>query len=435
MAQSKAFLLTDEFIQNAPIPTPPSRFYFADSKERGMGVYTTPNGAKTFYLRKRVKGKDERLVIGCAKILTVEKARAKARLLKEQIMDGLDPTAERKRAKFREWTLGAHFKDYIEVYAKNHNKTWKLDQKETERFFSDWFPRYMVDITRFEVQRRYHRIAEENGMFHANRTIDRLRSIYNKAIEWGWQGDNPARFIKRFREPVRERFIQPEEMPYLLQSLDNEPSITARDYFWLALLTGARKTNLLTMRWDQINWNRETWCIPDTKNGEPVLLPLMDKAIAILKERKEFVTAEWVFPSIRNGENHFINAKRAWRRIVCRATIYQWYADDRMKPIIDGCQMILGKDNYNNLWMKLIREKAANAGIELPTGLMDTRIHDIRRTFGSYQAINGTNLLVIGRSLGHKCEKSTRVYARLSLDPVRASIKQATDKMLRTTSD
>jgi integrase len=79
--------------------------------------------------------------------------------------------------------------------------------------------------------------------------------------------------------------------------------------------------------------------------------------------------------------------------------------------------------------MKLIKEKAAKDNIVLPTGLMDIRLHDIRRTFGSYQAINGSNLMVIGRSLGHKCTKSTLVYARLSLDPVRASIKQATDVM------
>ncbi len=427
MAHSKAFLLTDDWIKNAPIPTHSKRFYFADSQEKGLGLYTTPTGTKSFYIRKRIKGRDERIIIGCAKILTVEKARAKARLIKEQISDGLDPAAERKRAIFREWTLGAHCKDYMAFYSKLHKKSWAHDQRDIDRFFSPWFHRRMVDITRFEVQKLYQKIVEDHGMFQANRTLERLKSIYNKAIEWGWQGDNPARLIKRYREKSRERFIQPEEMPYLIQSLNNEPSVTARDYFWLALLTGARKTNLLTMRWDQIDWRRETWRIPDTKNGESVLLPLLDKAIALLKERQQTVTGEWVFPSIRDGEKHFINAKRAWRRIVCRATIYQWYADDRLKPIIDECQAMLGKDNYNNLWMKLIRERAAQNEIELPIGLLDTRIHDIRRTFGSYQAINGTNLLVIGRSLGHKCEKSTRVYAKLSLDPVRASIKQATN--------
>lgn len=427
MAQSKAFLLTDEWIKEAPIPLPTKRFYFADSQEKGLGLYTTPNGAKTFYIRKRIKGRDERIIIGPAEIISVEKARLKARLIKEQISEGLDPAAERKRAIYKELTLGAHCKDYIEVYSRKHNKTWHLDERELERFFGDWFQRRMIDITRFEVQKRYQQITENNGMFQANRTLERLRSAYNKAIEWGWQGDNPARHIKKHREKTRERFIYPEEMPYLIQSLNNEPSVTARDYFWLLLLTGARKTNMLMMRWEQINWKRETWRIPDTKNGESVLLPLLEKSIALLKQRFENSTSEWVFPSNLDSEKHFVNAKRAWRRIVSRATIYQWYADDRFKSIIDECQLKLAKDNYNNYWIKLIKQRAAQEEVTLPIGLMDTRIHDIRRTFGSYQAINGSNLLVIGRSLGHKCEKSTRVYARLSLDPVRASMKQATE--------
>jgi integrase len=430
MALTKAFLLTDEWIIDAPIPLPTKRFYFADSQEKGLGLYTTPNGAKTFYIRKRIKGRDERIIIGSAEVISVEKARLKAKDIKVQISEGLDPAAERKRAIFKELTLGAHCKDYMEIYSKLHKKSWAHDQRDIDRFLSPWFHRRMIDITRQEVQKLYQKITEENGLFQANRSLERFKAIYNKAIEWGWQGDNPARLIKRHREKIRERFIQPEEMPYLIQALNTEPSITARDYFWMLLLTGARKTNMLMMRWEEINWKRETWRIPETKNGESVLLPLMDKAVSILKERQQHVIGDWVFPSIRDGEKHFINAKRAWRRIVLRATIYQWYEDDRLKPIIDECKALLAKDNYNNYWIKLIRERAAQEGIELPTGLLDTRIHDIRRTFGSYQAINGSNLLVIGRSLGHKCQKSTLVYARLSLDPVRASIKQATDVML-----
>jgi len=429
VSKKEAINFTNLWVEGLTLPTT-GRGYYNDAQEKGLGLYTTPNGAKTFYLRKRVKGRDERIIIGSAELISVEKARIQARLIKEQIAEGLDPVAEKKKHLFSQLTLGVHCKDYMEIYSKNHKKTWKHDQRDIDRFFSPWFHRRLCDITRFEVQKLYQKICEENGMFQANRSIERLNGIYNKAIEWGWQGENPAKKIKRYREKVRERFIQPEEMPYLIQSLNNEPSRTARDYFWMLLLTGARKTNMLMMRWDQINWQRETWRIPETQNGESILLPLLDKAMTLLKERHAYSNSEWVFPSIRDGDKHFINAKRAWRRIVLRATIYQWYENDRLKPLIDECQSMLARDHYNNYWMKLIRARAAQEGIDLPTGLMDTRIHDLRRTFGSYQAINGSNLLVIGRSLGHRCPKSTLVYARLSLDPVRASIKQATDRML-----
>jgi len=65
----------------------------------------------------------------------------------------------------------------------------------------------------------------------------------------------------------------------------------------------------------------------------------------------------------------------------------------------------------------------------LPPSLMDIRLHDIRRTFASYQAMTGASLITIGKSLGHKSPDATKVYARLDTDIVRASIEKAIDAM------
>jgi integrase len=62
-------------------------------------------------------------------------------------------------------------------------------------------------------------------------------------------------------------------------------------------------------------------------------------------------------------------------------------------------------------------------------GFTDVRLHDLRRTFGSWQAANGSSELLIGKSLGHRNTRSTAVYARLTLDPVRQSVERATDAM------
>lgn len=61
--------------------------------------------------------------------------------------------------------------------------------------------------------------------------------------------------------------------------------------------------------------------------------------------------------------------------------------------------------------------------------LEDIRLHDLRRTLGSYQAIDGSGLLIIGKSLGHKSTKATEVYSKLHIDPVRKSIQNAVDIM------
>ena len=76
-----------------------------------------------------------------------------------------------------------------------------------------------------------------------------------------------------------------------------------------------------------------------------------------------------------------------------------------------------------------MQQKAQERNIALPTGLMDVRIHDIRRTMGSYQAITGASLPIIGKTLGHKSPQSTQVYARLHDDPIRASMERAANEM------
>ena len=62
-------------------------------------------------------------------------------------------------------------------------------------------------------------------------------------------------------------------------------------------------------------------------------------------------------------------------------------------------------------------------------------MHDVRRTFGSYQAITGSSLQIIGKSLGHRSQDATQVYAHLYMDPVRASVERATAAMLELRSD
>lgn len=67
--------------------------------------------------------------------------------------------------------------------------------------------------------------------------------------------------------------------------------------------------------------------------------------------------------------------------------------------------------------------------MNLPSGLLDIRIHDLRRTLGSWQAATGATTAIIGKSLGHKSQKATAIYARLDIDPIRGSIEKATDAM------
>ena len=148
-----------------------------------------------------------------------------------------------------------------------------------------------------------------------------------------------------------------------------------RDLFLLALLTGARRSNVSAMRWADIDLVTGVWRIAKTKNGTPQTVTLSPEAVTVLASRK--ASGVFVFPG-SGKTKHIVEPK--------------------------------------NAWAKLLKQ----AGIE------NLRIHDLRRTLGSWQARTGASLPIIGKSLNHKTHQATAIYARLDLDPVRQSVNTAT---------
>ena len=367
------FNFTKSDIEKLTLPEKGVITYF-DTGFRGLKLYVTANGVKTFFVRKMVNGRDERFILGQYPDLSIQNARDKALLTLSDLANGRNPNEE-KKANRAEQKLGDLFIEFMERYSKKEKKSWVYDQREIPKFYSDWFKRRLSDIKKTEIQRRHEKIRDENGLYQANRCLERIRAMYNKAIEWGWKGDNPTSGIKKFKEIKRDRFLQPNEAKDFFESLKLEENIIIRNYFYMALFTGARKTNVLEMRWEQIDMQSALWRIPDTKNGEPVVVPLISYAMELLRSMPR--TSEWVFPNSKSKSGHIEDPKKAWNRILRRA-------------------------NIENL-----------------------RIHDIRRTMGSWEALTGASMLVIGKSLGHKSTSATQVYARLTNDPVRNSMEKA----------
>ena len=220
----------------------------------------------------------------------------------------------------------------------------------------------------------------------ANRVLALISSIFTFAVQNEyWSGVNPCAAISRNRENKRERFVMPDELPLFFSALAECPSPVTRDFIMMSLLTGARRTNVLQMRWQEIYPDRGEWVIPHTKNGTPQRIPLLPKAFDVLKLRREdisFPGSEFVFPGI-GKTGHLAEPKKAWASVL----------------------------------------KKAN--------LTDLRLHDLRRTFGSWQAGTGANLSVIGRSLNHKSLATTKIYDRLWLDPVRDAMQTAVTAMFK----
>lgn len=413
------------------LPTPPKgkRFSFKDEKVRGLILRVTDTGAKAFQLYQKHQGRPVRVTLGKFPDMTIENARREATKAKGALADGINPNVAKNRLR-KEISLKELFDLYMERYSKIEKKSWVYDQREINKFLSHWFNRKISDISKYEIKSLHLKMKENNGLYQANRMLERIRSMYNKAIEWGWEGSNPTQGIKKFKEEARDRYVQPNEMPLLLAALEAEHNEVARDYLYISLFTGARKSNVLQMRWEQVDWHNRTWRIPDSKNGEPINLPLSDRAIELLDVRLKGSNAcPWVFPSTASKTGHLRDPKKAWIRIRQRATIALWELDGVLQPMIQDVKQSLPPDCDIGQFYKAASGQAEKQKITLPVGLMDIRLHDIRRTFGSYQAIAGASLQIIGKSLGHKSLQATQVYARLHNDPVRASIDKATDAM------
>jgi integrase len=351
---------------------------YHDLNKKGLKLIVHPSGVKTFVLYRKISGKPERITIGHFPEITIEQARRQVDILNSKIAQGINPNAEKKAIR-AEITLGELFDQYLERHAKVYKKSWLEDQDQFNRHLANWKNKKLSVISKVNIQKLHADIGANKGTYAANRLLALLHTLFNKAIEWGWDYPNPAHKIKKFKEKSRDRFMQADELPRFFKALAEETNQSFRDYILISLLTGARRSNVLAMRWEDINLERETWTIPETKTGDKHTLPLVPEVINILKQRLTAKTDNnvWVFPSFGKA-GHLIEPKKAWQRILQRAQ------------------------------------------------LKDLRLHDLRRSLGSWQAATGANLSIIGKTLAHKNVSTTAIYARLNIDPIRESMNKAT---------
>jgi integrase len=372
--------LTKQTVDAAKAPADGQRF-IRDDQIRGLALRITANGVKSFVWEGRVKGRMRRITLGQYPALTVVLARDKALETKTGIARGGDPALERERER-GEPTFGNLTARYIDEHARPRKKSWKRDESRINAHFSKWSSRRVSDISADEVARLHHAVSEAHGKVAANRAIELLRVIFNLGRDWGYlAGPNPAARVKRFHENKRERFLSPDEMRRLNSALAGEPSVYWRAFFALSLMIGTRKNELLSARWSDFDLEKRTWTIPTTKAGRSHLLPLPAPAVEMLKLLPSRDHHEFVFPG-RGASGHLREPRKAWERILKRASI-------------------------EGVW-----------------------IHDLRRTFGSWLAVQGYSLPLIGRALNHSNAASTSIYARIDLDPVRAALENNAALML-----
>ena len=219
-------------------------------------------------------------------------------------------------------------------------------------------------------------VALQDTPYQANRVLALLSKMFSLAAQWQWRTDNPAKGIKRYDEEKRDRWLSDEELLRLCRVLDEHANQRAGNAVRLQLLTGARLGEVLKAERTDFDLVRGVWTKPShhTKQKRREHVPLSAEAQALVSAllAEQDASSPYLFPGDAQG-----------------------------KPLQD----------IKKFWASVLRK----------TGIRAYRLHDNRHTYASHLVSSGLSLEIVGRLLGHTQASTTKRYAHLADDPLRAA--------------
>ncbi|UVE19168.1 tyrosine-type recombinase/integrase [Pseudomonas sp. LS44] len=432
---TERFKFTKTDLLKLELPPQGKRRTVYDSQCQKLALRATAAGAKTFYVVKRTGAAMTWLKLGSFPEMTVEQARNEAAKVLGEFASGANP-AEARRAVREQMAFGDVFASYLIDKKKRDGTTLTA---KTRTNYSDVLRLYLGKITGkklAEISRddlkAIHVKASKKSHAQADRAVRIVSAVFNFAGDLGiFDGINPAARIQKNPAVERDRFVQRVELPHLFDAIATS---AIGDFFLLSLLTGARRSNVQEMGWHDIDQEAGIWRIGMTKNGTPQNVTLSPEALAILKARKQAANGSpFVFPGT-GKTGHLVEPKTSWATILNRATTCRLLEVlDEMGQLTDANRQQAVDLLAHAPTQALEHCRSIAEALKIsPTAydMTDIRIHDLRRTLGSWQAKTGASLVIIGKSLNHKTTQSTRIYARLDDDPVRQSVNTATAAMM-----
>ena len=341
-----------------------------DGKLKGFGVRVLPSGGKRFFVHCQHRGKRVWKIIGDAEAMSVIEARSRASGMLAAIRRG-DTAPPRPEE--------ALFEAVAETVFRQHERVWKPRTLAVNRGYlrnqimPHFAGRNVADIDRREVRDWFASLAATPAA--ADRSMPILSVVMKGAERMGLrpEGSNPCRGIRRYRRKGRQRFLSDDEIRRLSRALAAHAEACPGQVaaIRLLLLTGCRKSEILTLRWSDYREGR--LFLRDSKTG-PRTVWLSAPARAVLDGIAR--TGRWVFPSPHTGRAH--------------------------------CQHWL-----DSFWWRIRAE----------ADLGDARLHDLRHTHASIALREGETVLAIGRLLGHADPGTTLKYAH----PADAMTRQAAE--------
>ena len=346
-----------------------------DGAVKGFGARITAAGSVAFIYNYRTRGgRQRRITIGDTSEYGVVAARKKAKRYAGEVSEGRDPLASLESERDAP-TVADLTRLYLDTHATTKRPVpAKTDRYTIEREILPAMKHLKVAEVKYSHVAKLHRKLSERAPYRANRVLALLSTMFGLAIKEGWRDDNPTKGVKRNLESPRERYLSGDEADRLLDALAAHPDQSEANAVRLLLLTGARRGEVLSMTWDQIDFEHGTWTKPSAHTKQKKLhhIPLSARALEVLSKMREQAEdgAQYVFPG-RDGTGHRVDLKKPWAAICQAAEI---------------------------------------------KGL---RLHDLRHSFASIMVSGGASLPMIGKLLGHTQAATTLRYAHLQVDPLR----------------
>ena len=315
------------------LPSPETGFdVVQDLSEPRLRMYITQRGVKSFFVRKRVNGRDKRIIIGKYPETDIEDARAKV----NDILNAVSQPIPVRRKKLL-------FKDFVNFYLehkvrRSEDSLIKL-KRAINLHFKNLFEKNIQDITTSDLKKVLDNIS---GRAMALRMQELLQSIFNYAIDMGYLKNNPVDEIEKIIVVRRERKLTKSGLKKLLSAIKKEKDINLRAAFLMLIYGFKPKTKVFKMRWEDLDFNHDMW-------GE---IPLSDRAILLLQDLPQ--DGEWVF--MGRGRFHLIDPRGAWKRIVTNAGVPYVTMDDVYKFLTHALVWNPDKDNLRNNMNDLLDE-------------------------------------------------------------------------------
>jgi integrase len=263
----------------------------------GFGLRLREGGAARWIVQYDLGGKTKRVTLGTTALLDLGAARTKARDLLASVRLGGDPAAEKRQAHARAAEtfgalLGARYLSHKQAQLKAGSRSFKEVERHLVRYARSLHARPLAAIDRRTIAALVATIASKNGPTAANCMLGSLSGYFGWLIREGLINDvNPASYVnKAAAKKSRERVLTAEEFRAIWNALGDSDYA---DIFRLLALTGARKSEIGGLRWDEIKDDEIELPASRCKNNRPHVIPLTAPALAILEARprngREFV--------------------------------------------------------------------------------------------------------------------------------------------------